>query len=141
MVTLPGPTGERNSLHFAARGRVGCLALTLEGLLQQLVAVFATGNSAVLLDGALTAALPATLAGFFVAKGGDVASADVTAVLYEGDAADRLRQTLAQRDGALIPLLTADEDGYNLHRLVVERAVSVNTTAAGGNASLMSIGD
>ena len=42
---------------------------------------------------------------------------------------------------ALIPMLTADEDGYNLHRLVVERAVSVNTTAAGGNASLMSIGD
>ncbi|WP_153010727.1 hypothetical protein, partial [Aquitalea magnusonii] len=71
----------------------------------------------------------------------DVLAAELAAVLYEGDAAAKARQQLAQRDGALIPLLLAGEEGYNLHRLVVERAVSVNTTAAGGNASLMSIGD
>ncbi|MOA48999.1 bifunctional proline dehydrogenase/pyrroline-5-carboxylate dehydrogenase [compost metagenome] len=36
--------------------------------------------------------------------------------------------------------LTSESQPYNLDWLVEEVSVSVNTTAAGGNASLMSIG-
>jgi RHH-type transcriptional regulator, proline utilization regulon repressor / proline dehydrogenase / delta 1-pyrroline-5-carboxylate dehydrogenase len=48
---------------------------------------------------------------------------------------------LAERDGALIPVIeTAEAEPVPLWRLVAEHAVCVNTTAAGGNASLMTLG-
>ena len=40
----------------------------------------------------------------------------------------------------IVPLVTERQDGsYDLYRLVTEKVVSINTTAAGGNASLMSL--
>jgi RHH-type transcriptional regulator, proline utilization regulon repressor / proline dehydrogenase / delta 1-pyrroline-5-carboxylate dehydrogenase len=48
---------------------------------------------------------------------------------------------LAAREGALVPVIeTTETDPVPLWRLVAERAVCVNTTAAGGNASLMTLG-
>ena len=139
---LPGPTGENNTLLFAPRGKIGCVAPTTEALLQQLIAVFATGNRAVLEDSEAARQLSGRLNGD-VELAGNLAEADVAGVLFAGkaEAADQLQRRLAARDGALIQLLAADAADINLHRLVVERAVSVNTTAAGGNASLMSMGD
>jgi RHH-type proline utilization regulon transcriptional repressor/proline dehydrogenase/delta 1-pyrroline-5-carboxylate dehydrogenase len=42
----------------------------------------------------------------------------------------------------LVPLVTAEPDdaALPLERLLLERALSVNTAAAGGNASLMMLG-
>ena len=49
-------------------------------------------------------------------------------------------RALAARDGAIVPLIQDGPDGsYDLTRLVVEKVASINTTAAGGNASLMSL--
>ncbi len=45
-----------------------------------------------------------------------------------------LRQALARRDGAILPLLAGPEDAT---RLVLERHVCIDTTAAGGNAALL----
>ena len=69
-------------------------------------------------------------------------------VLFEGEAdalGDHLRQ-LADRPGPIVRLqaltparLAAGED-YNLADLVEECAIATNTAAAGGNASLMTIG-
>ncbi|MFC3532324.1 trifunctional transcriptional regulator/proline dehydrogenase/L-glutamate gamma-semialdehyde dehydrogenase [Vogesella facilis] len=137
---LPGPTGEINTLLFAPRGLVACSADNLEALVMQVAAAFATGNQ-VLLQNSVPAQQLAAVLKSRVQLADKVEAADVTALLYAGPDAELLRQTLARRDGALIPLLLVEEGGYNLHRLVVERAISVNTTAAGGNASLMSIGD
>ncbi|GGY26796.1 trifunctional transcriptional regulator/proline dehydrogenase/L-glutamate gamma-semialdehyde dehydrogenase [Paludibacterium paludis] len=139
---LPGPTGERNVLTFAPRGEIGCAAVTPEGLALQFAAALATGNRTVMGDAPAARSL-AELAPGWGRIVPDVLAADVSAVLFDGgrDAADEARRTLARRDGALVPLIEAQEGVYNLHRLVVERALSVNTTAAGGNASLMSIGD
>jgi RHH-type proline utilization regulon transcriptional repressor/proline dehydrogenase/delta 1-pyrroline-5-carboxylate dehydrogenase len=53
-----------------------------------------------------------------------------------------LAARLAQRSGPIV-LLHAFDPGdaqIPLERLVVERSLSVNTAAAGGNASLMAIG-
>jgi RHH-type proline utilization regulon transcriptional repressor/proline dehydrogenase/delta 1-pyrroline-5-carboxylate dehydrogenase len=63
------------------------------------------------------------------------------ALLFEGsdDEADGWRERLAARDGPILPLLRAEPD-YDLSRLVVERTLSINTAAAGGNASLMTMG-
>lgn len=141
-VVLPGPTGEDNSLRFAPRGQVGCVAEDLETLLGMLIAVYATGNQPVVNESPLLAGLRRVLDGSLtVVK--DVFEADgLSAVMFAGDeaAADAVRRTLAARSGALVPLVTAKGNTWNLHRLVVERSLSVNTTAAGGNASLMSLG-
>jgi len=50
----------------------------------------------------------------------------------------QLKPLLAAREGALVgTIATTQEAAIPLWRLVAERALCVNTTAAGGNASLM----
>ncbi|HLO63974.1 MAG TPA: hypothetical protein VK165_13530, partial [Azonexus sp.] len=50
----------------------------------------------------------------------------------------RFHQALAAGDGALVPLLRPQANGrYALFCLLCERVLTVNTTAAGGNASLL----
>jgi RHH-type proline utilization regulon transcriptional repressor/proline dehydrogenase/delta 1-pyrroline-5-carboxylate dehydrogenase len=69
----------------------------------------------------------------------DWTRAPIAAVLHTGppDEACGLRNELAARDGPLVPLILADDEDFPLYRLVAERVVTVDTTAAGGNASLM----
>jgi RHH-type proline utilization regulon transcriptional repressor/proline dehydrogenase/delta 1-pyrroline-5-carboxylate dehydrogenase len=49
------------------------------------------------------------------------------------------RQLLAMAPGPLIAIYQPAEKGghYPLYRMLAERVVSINTTAAGGNATLM----
>ena len=66
------------------------------------------------------------------------------AVIYHGDS-DQLRELceqVAARDGAIISVqgFARGESNLLLERLYIERSLSVNTAAAGGNASLMTIG-
>jgi RHH-type proline utilization regulon transcriptional repressor/proline dehydrogenase/delta 1-pyrroline-5-carboxylate dehydrogenase len=66
------------------------------------------------------------------------------AVLHHRDS-EQLRalcQQVAKRAGAIVGVqgLFQGETNIALERLVIERALSVNTAAAGGNASLMTIG-
>jgi RHH-type proline utilization regulon transcriptional repressor/proline dehydrogenase/delta 1-pyrroline-5-carboxylate dehydrogenase len=60
----------------------------------------------------------------------------VDAIMHFGDevALKPWRQALARREGAIIPLITAEVD---TSRLFVERHVCVDTTASGGNAELL----
>jgi RHH-type proline utilization regulon transcriptional repressor/proline dehydrogenase/delta 1-pyrroline-5-carboxylate dehydrogenase len=52
-----------------------------------------------------------------------------------------LQTNLAARPGAIVGMLDTDAaSAIPLWRLVAERALCVNTTAAGGNASLMTLG-
>ncbi|MGC0151085.1 trifunctional transcriptional regulator/proline dehydrogenase/L-glutamate gamma-semialdehyde dehydrogenase [Chromobacterium vaccinii] len=139
-VALPGPTGENNTLAFAGRGRIGCVADDVQALAEQLAAAFAAGNRAVVADNEAGRKLAPALNGY-AELAADVLAADVDAVLLAGAGADEARRKLAARDGALAQLIVRGEHGYNIHRLVVERAFSVNTTAAGGNASLMSMSE
>jgi RHH-type transcriptional regulator, proline utilization regulon repressor / proline dehydrogenase / delta 1-pyrroline-5-carboxylate dehydrogenase len=53
--------------------------------------------------------------------------------------AAQLRRLLAARDGARTRVVTPIHGEYPLIWLVVERVVTVNTAAAGGNASLMTL--
>lgn len=142
-VTLPGPTGERNVLRFAPRGKVACLAAAEPALIEQLLSVVVTGNVPVLPQGNATATAVVEQLGVQVVWEKALASSEIDAVLFDGEHGEwrALREQLAQRDGALVPVVTRTEDGYPLHRLMVERAVSINTTAAGGNASLMSMAE
>jgi RHH-type proline utilization regulon transcriptional repressor/proline dehydrogenase/delta 1-pyrroline-5-carboxylate dehydrogenase len=50
----------------------------------------------------------------------------------------RVRAALAAADGPIVPVVAPDGTGrYAFARLCVERTVTINTTAAGGNAALM----
>ena len=63
------------------------------------------------------------------------------AVLFDGSEtdADALRVRIASRTGPILQLLEPTPD-YDLSRLAHERTLSINTAAAGGNASLMAMG-
>lgn len=125
-----------------------CIATTQDDLLTQLAAVLASGGKAVWADAhtALRTTLPAEVQARISTTGNALAdgSIELAAVLHHGSP-DELRsvcEQLARRPGPIVAV-TAMAPGsaeVPLERLVIERALSVNTAAAGGNASLMTIG-
>ncbi|HSW18861.1 MAG TPA: aldehyde dehydrogenase family protein, partial [Ramlibacter sp.] len=146
-VVLPGPTGERNVYSIAPRSSVLCLATNDDDLLVQLAAVLAVGGRAIWLTPAqeLLQRLPAQVqAQVALARDWSAPGLAYEAVLLHGspDELAQVQQRLAQRAGAVISVerMAPGETAVPLERLVIERALSVNTAAAGGNASLMTIG-
>jgi len=144
-IRLPGPTGERNDYRLLPRERVLCLGDDDDGRLLQLATVLAAGSQAVWPAGtsALRATLPAAVQERVILAA-DAMAADFDAVLHGGDSEGLLftQRRLAGRPGALVHLaaVRSEDDALAaLLRLVLERAVSINTTAAGGNASLMTM--
>ena len=104
----------------------------------------ATGNRVLVAKGALAGlpALPASLSPW-VQDTSDWREDEVSAVLFSGPAEDMLAlsQEAAERTGSVVSIHKSRPDGrYSLEWLVLERSVSTNTTAAGGNANLMMIG-
>lgn len=146
-VVLPGPTGERNVYRLVPRQAVLCLAATQEDRLVQLTAVLASGGRAVWPAEAMPLAqtLPAEVRAA-VALASDWASAETRfdLVLLHGSEDELLavQRQLADRPGPVIAVerLAPGDAALPMHRLVTERSVSINTAAAGGNASLMAIG-
>jgi len=145
---LPGPAGEANTYRIESRGNVLVVPQTEAGLVRQLAAVLATGNRAVLEAGSpLEGKIPQKLAGSVELAERPLETAAFSAALVErGDAeVTDVLQALAARPGPLVvPQVLQSADmtgaaGYRLDLLVTERAVSVNTAAAGGNASLMTL--
>ena len=143
---LTGPTGERNTYQLRPRPRVLCLAADRADRLTQLAAVLAVGAQAVWPADAQAhaAALPATLnARITLVPDWRAPDAAFDAVLLHGDAQDALaaQRSLAQRPGPLVGLTVLPPGGVDipLERLLIEHSVSVNTAAAGGNASLMTL--
>ncbi len=115
---LPGPTGESNVLSFHPRGRVACIAADAAERASQAALAASLGNVAA-----------------------DTLEPRPDAVLFDGSAeeAARLRAALARDDGAIVPVIERRDGGYDATRLVAERTLTVNTTASGGNASLLSL--
>ncbi|WP_210205683.1 bifunctional proline dehydrogenase/L-glutamate gamma-semialdehyde dehydrogenase PutA [Pseudaminobacter salicylatoxidans] len=142
-VDLPGPTGEANTLALTPRGRVLCLGPDAETLLAQAVQALAAGNAVLAVAPGASAALHAlagkglplvTIDGEAPAEA--LASLDLDVVVFAGDAgrAREIRRALAARKGPIVPLVS--EVIYPA-AYAHERAVCVDTTAAGGNASLL----
>lgn len=130
---LPGPTGESNRLSTFGKGVVLCLGPSAEAADVQAAAASSVNCQAIriapgvsgdyAIDGALDPALIADLNGF-----------DAVVLWSDSDNARAIRTALADRDGMLIPLIqTADVAAV----CVKERHICIDTTAAGGNASLL----
>ena len=143
-IALPGPTGERNTLAFTPRGTVLCAPKTAAGLLNQLAASLANGNRALVLAAPdlIPANLPALVKERVRFIGEDeIDASEFQIALLEAGLTGSLRSKLAARPGAIVGIVdTGATEPVALWRLVAERAVCVNTTAAGGNASLMTLG-
>jgi RHH-type transcriptional regulator, proline utilization regulon repressor / proline dehydrogenase / delta 1-pyrroline-5-carboxylate dehydrogenase len=130
---MPGPTGESNELFTYARGKILCLGPTVEEAVKQaetarrqgcqpLICVPGAGGDQAL-DGFLARAMLSTLTGM----DGVVCWSDIEDIRA-------IRIALAKREGALLPVIT--EQDFD-HQCLVERHVCIDTTAAGGNVSLL----
>jgi len=144
---LPGPTGERNVYRVLPREAVLCLADDAAGLLAQLAAVLAVGGRAVWLasntqEVELHRRLPPAVRKHIVLAE-SFAAAQFDAVLHNGSEVDlrRVLADLAVRPGPIVGVtaLVPGDRAVPLERLTIERVTSINTTAAGGNASLMTM--
>ena len=139
-IDLPGPTGESNRLSLVPRGRVLCLGPDAETVLDQVVQALRSGNAALALaPGARKAVAPLIEAGLPVAAldgrldAPTVGDLPVDAVAYLGGEA-ALREALASRAGPIFSLISARLDPVAYAH---ERVVCIDTTAAGGNATLL----
>ncbi|MEJ8851564.1 trifunctional transcriptional regulator/proline dehydrogenase/L-glutamate gamma-semialdehyde dehydrogenase [Variovorax rhizosphaerae] len=147
--TLVGPTGERNVYTLLPREAVLCLAESEQDRLVQLAAVLSVGSTAVWTAGEGTERLRASLPqevqqSIAIAQDWRAPTVSFDAVLHHGDASSLrdVNQALAIRVGPIVGVraFAPGVSDIPLESLVVERSLSVNTAAAGGNASLMTIG-
>jgi RHH-type proline utilization regulon transcriptional repressor/proline dehydrogenase/delta 1-pyrroline-5-carboxylate dehydrogenase len=156
-LALPGPTGEVNTWRVEPRGRLVALGGSDHGEAvwrAQADAALRAGNRVIFAPGA-AGFVAAKITASAYAKGpspidvlsptGDwSALTDVAGVLAaDPETAAEANRKLAAREGARLPVIepAGDPPRYPPARLVVERVVSENTTAAGGNASLVAAMD
>ncbi|SEQ93040.1 L-proline dehydrogenase /delta-1-pyrroline-5-carboxylate dehydrogenase [Faunimonas pinastri] len=150
---LPGPVGERNLYHLHPRGRILLAPQTPAGLYSQLAAALATGNRVVVdagsgLQEGLTD-LPRSVAARLTWSSDWASDGPYAGALVEGHG-ERIRAVatlIAKLPGPLVLVQAASPaeiagkpEPYALNWLVEEVSTSINTAAAGGNASLMAIG-
>jgi RHH-type proline utilization regulon transcriptional repressor/proline dehydrogenase/delta 1-pyrroline-5-carboxylate dehydrogenase len=131
-VDLPGPTGESNRLTLHPKGPILCLGPGREAAMAQADAARAEGCPALAVAPGVADGIDGTL---------DINGLDaipgLAGVVYWGDeeGARLAREALARRSGPIIPLITTADIRSYCH---VERHLCIDTTAAGGNASLLS---
>jgi RHH-type proline utilization regulon transcriptional repressor/proline dehydrogenase/delta 1-pyrroline-5-carboxylate dehydrogenase len=150
---LAGPVGERNLYALHPRGRILLAPATATGLFRQLAAALATGNQIVIdrasnLESALTA-LPASVLARVSWSSNWESDGPFSGALVEGDVerTGSINKRIAALKGPLVLVQSAttdelakDHEAYCLNWLLEEVSISINTAAAGGNASLMTIG-
>ncbi len=122
--TLPGPTGELNRWSTEPRAPIWCLGPGEDVAAKQFAAVEALGGVAHRADNAAPSDLTKAVA--------------IGAALYwaiDTQSARAYDRALAARPGPLVPLICRAPDAAHVLR---ERHLCVDTTAAGGNAALLS---
>jgi RHH-type proline utilization regulon transcriptional repressor/proline dehydrogenase/delta 1-pyrroline-5-carboxylate dehydrogenase len=156
---LPGPTGESNILYLENRGVVICFAdekVSFNFWVISLVTALATGNSVVAVVSDLFYEEALAFRDKFIATGADkgvfqvaklghletmLAHPALAGVVVEShcDLKHYMSEKLAQRSGAILPVITSEYFDNLIQRLLTEKTVSIDTTASGGNTSLMTL--
>lgn len=157
---LAGPTGEKNIYRLHPKGAILCFAKDEKSLQQQLELIAHTGNTAYLSSKAMpfaqniikdfvknnTANNNANNAFKYELFNQDLddvlAKPELAAALINVDA-DILQdvlQKLANAQAKIVSTFVPQANGqYQMERLFEETSTSINTAAAGGNASLMTL--
>jgi RHH-type proline utilization regulon transcriptional repressor/proline dehydrogenase/delta 1-pyrroline-5-carboxylate dehydrogenase len=130
---MPGPTGESNRLTLWPRGLVLCLGPTAQDAAIQAGTARRMGCPALMIAPGVDP--QEGLNGFLPRETlRELSGIAVVALWADDDDLRAARRALAARDGALVPLVSNDDlDSYCVH----ERHTCIDTTAAGGNASLL----
>ncbi len=165
-LALPGPTGERNELGLERRGIFACIADDLDVLTAETAAAFVTGNRVLVIGAEAQAVISRFKAAGLgdgvlgaIPPGGEARLDDVArspaidgiAVAAPTATTARLAAALAATDGPIRPLVpwtptgngigsTAPGTPHYLQRFMTEKTITNDTTASGGNASLLAIG-
>lgn len=164
---MTGATGESNDLYVTARGKtmvIGGESAKAMAVLGQLIAALLTGNEVILhcpsQEDMCEAAAKALYATGISDNVLSVANDSQTVTLLHidrlaqvavaGSSAEiqEISQTLANTDGILTQVIAVtDMEGFlemltpdYLYSFVTERVITINTTAIGGNASLLELG-
>ena len=161
---MPGPTGELNLLRRESRGILLCLHSEPFSAVEwttQIVAALVCGNSVIATANENSRMLAQAVIGWFREAG---IPADVLALAWTPEATEiqglhqdpRVRgvainhcrkqaqasaRLLAQRGDEIVPLIADSFTPLYLNRFLTEKTITIDTTAAGGNVSLMTMGD
>ena len=158
---LPGPTGEHNELRLDPRGVMlafGDTSVTFEYWVLSLVTALATGNTVIAVVSDAFYAEVEAIKGYLIevdaptdilqiAKTehlqGLLAHPALTAVVVDSqnNHNEYFCAELAKREGPLLPVITSEYMDNLIVRLMTEKTISVDTTASGGNTSLMTLVD
>ena len=164
---MTGATGESNDLYMTARGKtmvIGSESARTMAVLGQLLAALLTGNEVILhCPSQAEMSDEAAKVLYEIGVSDDVLSvandSQTITLLYidrlaqvavagSNSEVQAISQELANTDGILTQVISVtDMDGMSemltpdyLHRFVTERVKTINTTAIGGNASLLELG-
>ncbi|MBK0063343.1 MULTISPECIES: trifunctional transcriptional regulator/proline dehydrogenase/L-glutamate gamma-semialdehyde dehydrogenase [unclassified Acinetobacter] len=146
---LQGPTGETNRYMMLPRKRVLALANNELDMIHQILAIFAVNSQVALLQNSpllqrFGQQLPKAIRQAII-EIDHVEHGDFDAVLHHGSTEElqALQIQIANRKGAIVGITHMEnaEQMIPLERLVIEHAISINTAAAGGNASLMTMSE
>jgi len=156
---LPGPTGESNVLYLEPRGIILCFAdkdATFEYWTLSIVTALATGNVVIAVVSELFYDEALAFRDKFISTGAadgvfQIAKLEHLDALLNAnklagvvidshcDRTTHMVQKLALRLGPILPVITAEYYDHLIQRLLMEKTVSIDTTASGGNTSLMTL--
>ncbi len=134
VVMLDGPTGEENSLSYHAPASVWLYGGTFAQALEAFTELVANGTKVVITSDSPLTAWATRSQQLLVAEETVAMRNTITVALSPLPLATKV--ALSQTDGALKKIIAA-EHGLDMAKLYHEVSQSHNTTAAGGNASLM----
>ncbi|MGO4891731.1 bifunctional proline dehydrogenase/L-glutamate gamma-semialdehyde dehydrogenase PutA [Flavobacterium sp. W21_SRS_FM6] len=156
---LPGPTGESNLLYLEPRGILVCFAdknVTFEYWALSIVTALATGNVVISVVSDLFYDEAIAFRNQFIATGSPegvlqvgklnqleslLSEPQLAGVVIDSNSERSafITHKLAQREGAILPVISAEYNDNLIQRLLTEKTVSTDTTASGGNTSLMTL--
>ncbi|MDP4984071.1 bifunctional proline dehydrogenase/L-glutamate gamma-semialdehyde dehydrogenase PutA [Pseudoalteromonas tunicata] len=158
-IVLPGPTGESNILYLEPRGCVVCYAdksTSFNFWVLSIITALAAGNTVITVaselfydeaqafrdkfistgvaEGVFQVAKPNQLQAILAHThlAGAVVAARSSRLGY-------FSKQLAARSGAILPVISSEYYDTLISRLITEKTISIDTTASGGNTSLMTL--
>ena len=156
---LPGPTGESNIIYLENRGNVICFAdknVSFHFWVMSIVTALATGNTVIIVVSDLFYEEALAFRDKFISTGADAGVLQVAKLAHleamlahpklagvvvdsHCDRKHYMSEKLAQRSGAILPVITSEYFDNLIQRLLTEKTISIDTTASGGNTSLMTL--
>jgi len=156
---LPGPTGESNIIYLENRGNIICFAdknVSFHFWVMSVVTALATGNTVTSVVSDLFYDEALAFRDKFISTGADEGVLQVAKLTHletmlahpalagivvdsNCDRKHYMSEKLAERNGAILPVITSEYFDNLIQRLLTEKTISIDTTASGGNTSLMTL--